>query len=167
MNLEARSGFNLRKSKLLLASTFGLVLLASVSVAQTQGEPQQSVEPKQNQQLQVNWLYGAFVPKDVPLQSLSNHRRFQLFLRQSFTTPGVYVKTALFSLSDQAANSPPEWGDGSVATPNGRVRVTDNSLHKTPYREWEMGCLVSSLDTIAASAPAFGRARDMLSSGTL
>lgn len=112
MNLEAKSGFNLRNSKLLLASTFGLVLLAPMSVAQTQGKPQQSSEPKQNQQLQVNWLYGAFVPKDVPLQSLSNHQRFQLFLRQSFTTPGVYVKTAFFSLSDQAANSPPEWGDG-------------------------------------------------------
>jgi hypothetical protein len=56
--------------------------------------------------------YGAYVPKEVTLQSLSNHQRFQLFLRQSFTTPGVYLKTAFFSLSDQVANSPLEWGDG-------------------------------------------------------
>ena len=99
-------------SQLILASTFGLIFLVPMSVAQTQDEPHSSVEAKSNEQLQVNWLYGAYIPKDVPLQPLSNHQRFQLFLRQSFTTPGVYLKTALFSLSDQASNSPPEWGDG-------------------------------------------------------
>lgn len=99
------------QSKLLLASAFGVILLVTRSLAQTQGEPH-PVEAKPNEQLQVNWLYGAYVPKDVRLQSLSNHQRFQLFLRQSFTTPGVYLKTAFFSLSDQASNSPPEWGDG-------------------------------------------------------
>jgi hypothetical protein len=112
MNFEEKAGSKVRRSKLLLASTFGLVLLVPVSVAQTQGDPHSSVGPKLNQQLQVNWLYGAYVPKDVPLEALTNHQRFQLFLRQSFTTPGVYVKTALFSLSDQAADTPPEWGDG-------------------------------------------------------
>jgi hypothetical protein len=60
----------------------------------------------------VNWLYGAYVPKDVALHPLTNGQRFQLVLRQNFTTPGVYMKTAFFSLSDQAQNHPPEWGDG-------------------------------------------------------
>jgi hypothetical protein len=101
-----------RLSQFILASTFGLILLVPMSVAQTQDEPHSSVEVKSNEQLQVNWLYGAYVPKDVPLQPLSNPQRFQLFLRQSFTTPGAYLKTAFFSLSDQASNSPPEWGDG-------------------------------------------------------
>lgn len=102
----------MRLSQVILASTFGLILLVPMRVAQTPDEPHSSVEVKSNEQLKVNWLYGAYVPKDVPLQPLSNHQRFQLFLRQSFTTPGVYPKTAFFSLSDQASNSPPEWGDG-------------------------------------------------------
>ena len=112
MNPKGRSASHGRHLRLLLASAFALILLAARSFAQAQSEPRSPVEPKPNEQLQVNWLYGAYVPKDVPLQSLSNRQRFQLFLRQRFTTPGVYVKTALFSLSDQAADTPPEWGDG-------------------------------------------------------
>jgi hypothetical protein len=113
MNSERKPGWHARQAELVLVGAFSTILLVPRSLAQTQSEPH-PVETQANatQQLQVNWLYGAYVPKDVPLQSLSNRQRFQLFLRQSFTTPGVYVKTALFSLSDQAANSPPEWGDG-------------------------------------------------------
>jgi hypothetical protein len=89
-----------------------LSILALPGAAQTPVEKPSSPEAKSNPELQVNWLYGAYVPKDVPLHALSNHQRFQLFVRQSFTTPGVYAKTAFFSLADQASNSPPEWGDG-------------------------------------------------------
>jgi hypothetical protein len=133
MSLEGRSGSSVRLSQLILASTFGLILLVPMSIAQTPDEPHSSVEVKSNEQLQVNWLYGAYVPKDVLLQPLSNHQRFQLFLRQSFTTPGVYLKTAFFSLSDQASNSPPEWGDGfgGYATRTGSRYgqfVTQNAL---------------------------------------
>lgn len=60
----------------------------------------------------MNWLYGAYVDKDAPLEPLTTHQRFRLFLRQSFTTPGVYVKTVLFSIGDQVDNSPPSWGTG-------------------------------------------------------
>jgi len=112
MKPDGKQGLSARRRRLLLASEFSLILLGPMSLAQTPGEPPSSPEAKPNQELQVNWLYGAFVPKDVPLQSLSNHQRFQLVLRQSFTTPGVYVKTALFSLADQAGNTPPEWGGG-------------------------------------------------------
>lgn len=63
-------------------------------------------------QINVNWLYGAYVPKNVPLKSLSNHQRFQLYLRQSFTTPGIYAKSALFTIGDQINDSPPEWHGG-------------------------------------------------------
>jgi hypothetical protein len=163
MNVE-RS--NLRQSKLLLASTFGLILLVPMGVAQTQVEPQSSAEPKPIQQLQVNWLYGAYVPKNVPLQSLSNQQRFQLFLRQSFTTPGVYVKTALFPCQIKPPIVRRNGAMGSVAMPNELLRATDNSLRRMPWREWATVCSGSSLDTIAASAAGFGRARDMLLSGT-
>jgi hypothetical protein len=63
-------------------------------------------------QLNVNWLYGAYVPRDAPLDPLTGHQRLKLFLRQTFTTPGIYVKTALFSIGDQINNSPPSWGTG-------------------------------------------------------
>jgi hypothetical protein len=58
----------------------------------------------------VNWLYGAYVPKDAPLETLTANQRFKLYLRQTFTTPGIYVKTLLFSAGDQLNDSPPGWG---------------------------------------------------------
>jgi hypothetical protein len=89
-----------------------LGLAATAAAAQTENEKASSTQAESQQELKVNWLYGAYVDKDVPLHPLSNHQRFQLFLRQSFLTPGVYVKAAFFSLSDQAKNNPEEWGDG-------------------------------------------------------
>lgn len=80
----------------------------------------------------MNWLYGAFVPKDMRLQSLSNHQRFQFVLRQSLTTPGVYVKTALFSLGSSGRNTPPEWGGGLGAMPDDSVRATGSLSRKMP-----------------------------------
>jgi hypothetical protein len=65
--------------------------------------------PPVGQPLPVNWLYGAYVPTEAPLQSLSPADRWHLYLRQGFTTPGIWVKTALFTISDQATESPPGW----------------------------------------------------------
>jgi hypothetical protein len=91
---------------------FALILLVTASEARIACQESSSPAPKANQELQVNWLYGAYVDKDVPLRPLSNHQRLQLLLRQNFKTPGVYVKTAFFALTDQAEDHPPEWGDG-------------------------------------------------------
>jgi hypothetical protein len=66
--------------------------------------------------LPVNWIYGAYIPKDAPFQPLSGEQRFKLYLRQTYTTPGIYVKTALFSIHDQVNESEPDWGDGSAPT---------------------------------------------------
>jgi hypothetical protein len=52
-------------------------------------------------QLEVNWLYGAYIPKDVPIKPLDGEERYKLFVRQSFTTPGIYIKTGVFALHDQ------------------------------------------------------------------
>jgi hypothetical protein len=60
----------------------------------------------------VNWLYGAYVPRDAPLRSLTGPERKRLYFRQTFLTWGIYFKTAFFSLGDQATVSPPQWGDG-------------------------------------------------------
>lgn len=90
-----------------------LVLLTSLGVAQTSissGQPAPLPPP----QLDVNWLYGAYVPKDAHLEPLTGSQRFKLYLRQSFITPGIYVKTGLFSIGDQLNNSPPGWGTGAA-----------------------------------------------------
>jgi hypothetical protein len=73
-------------------------------------QPQQVATPEN--QLAVNWLYGAYVPKDAPLVALTGEERYKLWVRQSFTTPGIYIKTGFFTLHDQVENSPAEWGDG-------------------------------------------------------
>ena len=71
------------------------------------------VEPATTQnQLAVNWLYGAYIPKDAPIVTLDGNERYRLFIRQSFTTPGIYIKTGFFAIHDQVRDSPPEWEDG-------------------------------------------------------
>jgi hypothetical protein len=84
-----------------------LLLLVSRGITQTAQPPDQQSSP-----INVNWLYGAYVPKDVPLEPLTADQRFKLYLRQTFTTPGIYVKTLFFSVGDQINNSPPAWGQG-------------------------------------------------------
>lgn len=99
-----------RRTSFLLSAI--LIAVGAETGRAQNSEPSSTTARQANQELQVNWLYGAYVDQSVPLHPLSNQQRFQLFLRQSFTTPGVYVKTAFFSLSDQAQNHPQEWGDG-------------------------------------------------------
>ena len=60
--------------------------------------------------LQVNWLYGSFVPKDVPFRPLTANQRWKLYAKMTYTTYGIYIKTALFTISDQINNRPPGWG---------------------------------------------------------
>jgi hypothetical protein len=89
-----------------------LPLAALVSTCRAQDTVQQTPARKADEQINVNWLYGSYVPKELPLRSLTNHERAELYVRQSFTTPGIYVKTAFFSIGDQINNSPPAWGSG-------------------------------------------------------
>lgn len=62
--------------------------------------------------LPVNWLYGAFIPRGAPVQPLSNEERFNLYLRQTYTTPGIYIKTGFFVFHDHGVDAPPGWGQG-------------------------------------------------------
>jgi len=75
------------------------------------GSEEQS-KPQSQEQLNVNWLYGAYIPKEAPLVSLTGHQREKLFVRQTFTTPGIYVRSSFLSLIDQASGTPYEWGGG-------------------------------------------------------
>jgi hypothetical protein len=85
-------------------------ILLALCLGQSFSLKAQSTEA--NTQINVNWLYGSFVPKDVPLQPLDGRLRWKLYIRQTYTTPGIYVKTAVFALHDQANNTFPEWGGG-------------------------------------------------------
>lgn len=68
-----------------------------------------TANPVEGQEFPVNWLYGAYLPKEAPLGPLSDADRWHLYVRQSFTTPGIYIKTALFTVRDQARVAPPGW----------------------------------------------------------
>ena len=92
--------------------THCLVLVACVVQASTARLLAQS-KPS-NKQINVNWLYGSYVPKDVYLKPLTTRERFKLYLRQTYTTPGIYNKTTLFALHDQITGRQPEWGSSFV-----------------------------------------------------
>jgi hypothetical protein len=120
-----------------LAMVVMVVGLFSGSVIAQQAKPAPQASPtptpKPGESTKVNWLYGAYVPKDVPLRPLDRGGRVKVWVRATFTTYGIYAKTALFSLSDQARNRPPAWGDGwggygkRVASRQGEF-IVQNSL---------------------------------------
>ena len=87
-----------------------MILCAKVSSAQSQLP--NSLELTKDNEINVNWLYGSYIPKEVPLKSLNGDERLKLYIRQTYTTWGVYLKSTLFALSDQAHDRYPEWGDG-------------------------------------------------------
>lgn len=90
---------------------FAVVGMCAAQQTATKPSPQSNSDS----QINVNWIYGSYVPKDVPLQSLTNSERWKLYVRQTYTTPGIYVKTAIVSLRDQIQDSPEEWGSGAGA----------------------------------------------------
>jgi hypothetical protein len=92
-----------------------IALLLSITIpcaAQQASAQANTTTPQRSNAIQVNWLYGAYLPRDVELVALTRKQREQLYLRQSYLTWGIYAKTAVFSLADQANNSPSEWGGG-------------------------------------------------------
>lgn len=89
-----------------------ILLLAAVWCAAQQSASSVSGHKTKPESIHVNWLYGAYLPRDADLQPLTSDERAQLYLRQTYTTWGIYAKTAFFSLGDQAHNSPDQWGGG-------------------------------------------------------
>jgi hypothetical protein len=80
--------------------------------AQRVGPSQSSPPQTPGSQINVNWLYGSYIPKDVPWQPLTGGQRLMLYVRQTYTTPGIYVKTTIFAVHDQITDSYPAWGKG-------------------------------------------------------
>jgi hypothetical protein len=92
---------------------FSLVLLVPQCFAQVPRKDPGVPEPWVNTTLPVNWIYGSYIPKDAPIIPLTGKQRFKLYIRQTYTTPGIYVKTGLFAIHDQAEETQPAWGDGA------------------------------------------------------
>jgi hypothetical protein len=93
--------------------SFTLAFLVSAAFAQN-STPSHNSSPDATPtvQLPVNWLYGAYVPRNAPLFALNGPQRFRLYIRQTYTTPGIYIKTGFFAVHDQIQNTPEAWGDG-------------------------------------------------------
>src|SRR5213595_2490163 len=89
-----------------------MLLVGSSFAQETTKTPAQPKPPAVNSQLPVNWLYGAYIPKEAPLVALNGRQRFKLYVRQTYTTPGIYIKTAFFAVHDQVRDTPEDWGDG-------------------------------------------------------
>jgi len=59
-----------------------------------------------------SWLVGAYVGRNGPLVPLSGEEREEIYLRQTFLTPGAYLKRMLVAGFYQARGSPQQWGGG-------------------------------------------------------
>lgn len=103
----------LYKARLLAVRVTILALLAPSCFAQEAATAPAIRATSVNANLPVNWLYGAYLPKDAPMQPLTGDQRFKLYIRQTYTTPGIYVKTVFFSINDQIKETQPDWGDGA------------------------------------------------------
>jgi hypothetical protein len=61
---------------------------------------------------EVGWLTGPFVGKEGQLVSLTGPERQRIYLEQTLTTPGAYLKRVFIAGIDQARGWPSQWDDG-------------------------------------------------------
>ena len=103
-----------RLTRLFRRSAFAFIIAIVSGPCFAQQPPQLSQQPAReaDKQINVNWLYGSYIPKDAPIEPLTGAERWTLYKRMTFTTWGIYIKTALFSIHDQFTTSPSQWGNG-------------------------------------------------------
>jgi hypothetical protein len=58
------------------------------------------------------WITGPYIPRDVPLVSLTGQSRERIYLQQTLTTPGPYLKRLFVAGVDQVREVPARWGEG-------------------------------------------------------
>jgi len=58
------------------------------------------------------WIEGVYVRRDQPLFALTGKERKEIYLRQTLTTPGAYLKRMFGAGIDQARGVPTQWDDG-------------------------------------------------------
>jgi hypothetical protein len=113
MNCGFLRGLSVARLLATRVSILALTLLVPSCIAQEAARAPATPEPSVNTTLPVNWVYGAYIPKDAPMVPLTGEERFKLYLRQTYTTPGIYVKTGFFAIHDQVKETEPGWGDGA------------------------------------------------------
>lgn len=63
-----------------------------------------------------DWEYrfitGPYIPRDAPRVSLTGQERRRIYLEQTLTTPGPYMKRMFVAGVDQLREAPLQWGDG-------------------------------------------------------
>jgi hypothetical protein len=58
------------------------------------------------------WVSGVYVANDQPLITPTAKQRREIYLRQTLTTPGAYMKRMFGAGIDQASGTPRQWDDG-------------------------------------------------------
>ena len=58
------------------------------------------------------WIAGVYVGRNRKLVTLTGEQREDVYLRQTLTTPGAYMKRMFGALIDQARGTPPQWQGG-------------------------------------------------------
>lgn len=58
------------------------------------------------------WIAGVYVGRNRKLVTLTTKQREEIYLRQTLTTPGAYMKRAFGAGIDQASGAPRQWDDG-------------------------------------------------------
>ncbi len=112
VNCGFSRGLYMARLRAARVSILALPLLVPSCIGQEPStSPEAHVTPV-NTTLPVNWIYGAYIPQEAPIVPLTGDQRFKLYLRQTYTTPGIYVKTGFFAIHDQVDETQPDWGDG-------------------------------------------------------
>ena len=58
------------------------------------------------------WIAGVYVGRNRPLVTLTAEQRRDIYLQQTLTTPGAYMKRMFGALIDQARGTPSQWQGG-------------------------------------------------------
>jgi len=61
---------------------------------------------------EASWVTGVYVPRGVAMTSLTLEQRRELYLQQTLTTPGAYLKRLFAAGIDQGRGVPSQWDDG-------------------------------------------------------
>lgn len=59
-----------------------------------------------------SWVTGVYIEKNRTMLPLTFEERRELYLTQTLTTPGAYLKRMFAAGIDQARDSPPQWEEG-------------------------------------------------------
>lgn len=82
---------------------------------------------------EASWVTGVYIKKGRTMLPLTFHERRELYLQQTLTTPGAYMKRMFAAGIDQARGSPKQWDEGlrgygeRFASREGQF-ITSNSL---------------------------------------